>query len=58
MFLGNHPKRPKLPYGTAAKSLRKLKAFVTKMVKIYLEVGNMDDSGKRVNTCDNNEAGQ
>lgn len=43
VFLCTHPKGPKMSYGAAAKYMKKSKAYVSKWVKRYLEVKNVDD---------------
>lgn len=43
VFLCSHPKGPKMSYGAAAKYMKKSKAFVSKWVKRYSEVKNVDD---------------
>lgn len=43
VFLCLHPKGPKMSYGAAAKYMKKSKAFISKWVKRYSDVKNVDD---------------
>lgn len=47
VFLCIHPKGPKMPYATAAKYIRKSKAFVQKWVQRFKECKNLDDFPER-----------
>ncbi|XP_020296123.1 uncharacterized protein LOC109861050 [Pseudomyrmex gracilis] len=47
VFLCSHPKGPKMSYATAAKYMKKSKTYVSKWVKRYSEVENVDDLENR-----------
>lgn len=47
VFLCSHPKGPKMSYTAAAKYMKKSKTFISKWVKRYLEVKNVDDLPNR-----------
>lgn len=50
VFLCLHPKGPKMSYAAAAKYMKKSKTFVSKWVKRYSEVKNVDDLPNRGST--------
>jgi len=43
VFLCLYRKRPKMSYGAAVKYMKKLKTFVSKWMKCYSDIKNVDD---------------